>query len=118
MTIGEIIAGLAAAGTAGCLLIGVYFVGERDGFSQAALQCRETSVAAELKAAHARYVNLQAQIKAQAAVLAKRENAARKLQDLLSQAKARIITVRVAKDCTVGKDAIDALNSVRKAGAP
>lgn len=117
MTIGEVTACLAVAGIAGCLCIGVYFVGERDGYSQATLKCQSASQASELKAEHDRYINLRAQMKAQAAVIARNESDKRKTDELLASAKTRVATVTVTKDCSIGPDAIDAMNSVRKAGA-
>jgi len=92
--------------------------GDAQGFARAAAQCREASAHAEYEAEHTRYQNLEAQMRAQAATMALDTSERKRVESLLAQAKARVVSLSVAKDCTVGPDAVQAINSVRKAGGP
>lgn len=110
----ELIAVLVAA----AICLGVYAFGRHDGYNLAQSECQAASQRGELGAEHARYLNLRAQMAKQNAAITATQSDKAKVESLLAAAQERVKVIKVARDCTIGAAAIDALNSVRKAGAP
>ena len=105
----RLLAVLFAAGMVG----GVYWLGAHNGYGQAQSECQAASLQGELDAKAKELAYLQGQFKAQGEALASVDAERGMLARDVALARAEASRAPVAKDCTLGPDAVQALNLAR-----
>lgn len=105
-----------ALGLAG--LTGALWHAFDQGYDTAERACQSASLQGELQAQKERYKSLRTQLSRQNAAATAIHTDKSEVASLLAAAQEHVSTIPAAKDCTLGPAAIEALNAVRKAGAP
>lgn len=98
------------------LLCAAYLVGHHNGYSDASAACQSASLQSQLSAQKQVADNLKAQVAKQQTAIAVSETSKKADHDLVMEALSRAPAIPMAKDCSLGPEAVALLN-VARAGA-
>lgn len=101
---------------AGTLVTCVYFFGHHVGYDDARGECQTASLQSQLLAQARIADNLKHQMTEQQTVLDAVTAEKLRAEDAVAQARGQVMHVFAAKDCSLGADAIDGINTARAGG--